>query len=328
MEIGSQSLFFTCSVGMALYPSDGDAADSLLLYAQAAVKEAKLLGSNQVRRFTAALSAHGVLRRRLEPELRAAIEQRSLEIHYQPKLELATGLCRSAEALVRMRLRDGSLCPPIELISVCEELGLMVELDSIVLELACQQALRWSEAEFGPIRIAVNLSHQSFWDPALVERVRKAVKFAPDGRCLLDLELTETIVVGDPVAAKQRLAALRELGVRIALDDFGTGHSSLAHLRHLPLDTLKIDRAFMAGLPDDPSDVAIARAIIALAESLKLDIVAEGVETQAQAEFIRREGGHYVQGYAIARPMRPADVERIFAGAKMQFGAAAPSRAT
>jgi diguanylate cyclase (GGDEF)-like protein len=317
MEIGNQSLFFTCSVGIAMYPSDGADADSLILYAQAAVKEAKLLGPNQVRRFTAALSAHGVLRRRLEPELRAAIEQRSLEIHYQPKLELATGLCRSAEALVRMRMRDGSLCPPIELISVCEELGLMVELDSIVLELACQQAQRWSQAEFGPIRIAVNLSHESFWDPALVERVRKAVVFAPDARCLLDLELTETIVVGDPEAAKQRLAALRELGVRSSLDDFGTGHSSLAHLRHLPLDTLKIDRAFMAGLPDDPSDVAIARAIIALAESLKLEIVAEGVETPAQVEFIRKEGVHYVQGYAIARPMRPADVEKIFASGPM-----------
>jgi len=314
MEIGKQSLFFTCSIGLALYPTDGSDADSLLLHAQAAVKEAKLLGSNQVRRFTTALSAHGLLRRRLEPELRAAIEQRQLEIHYQPKLELATGLCRSAEALVRMRLRDGSLCPPVELLSLCDELGLMVDLDSIVLELACAQAQRWMDRDFGPIRIAVNLSHQSFWDPRLSERVRAAVAFAPKDRCPLDLELTETIVVGEPSAAKQRLAALRELGVRIALDDFGTGHSSLAHLRHLPLDTLKIDRAFMAGLPGDPADVAIARAIIALAKSLRLEIVAEGVEEQAQVEFIRSEGGHCVQGYAIARPMLPEAVERIFEG--------------
>lgn len=314
MEVGKQSLFFTSSIGVALYPSDGSDADSLLLHAQAAVKEAKLLGPNQVRRFTAALSAHGLLRRRLEPELRAAIEQRQLEIHYQPKLELATGLCRSAEALVRMRLRDGSLCPPVELLSLSEELGLMVELDSIVLELACVQAQRWMERDFGPIRIAVNLSHQSFWDPGLTDRVRAAVSFVPKERCPLDLELTETIVVGDPSAAKQRLAELRELGVRIALDDFGTGHSSLAHLRHLPLDTLKIDRAFMAGLPDDPADVAIARAIIALAKSLQLEIVAEGVEAQAQVEFIRNEGGHCVQGYAIARPMLPDAVARIFEG--------------
>jgi diguanylate cyclase (GGDEF)-like protein len=312
LQVGKQPLFFTSSIGVAVYPGDGNDADSLLLHAQAAVKEAKLLGANQVRRFTAALSAHGVLRRRLEPELRAAIEQRNLEIHYQPKLELSTGRCRSAEALVRLRLRDGTLCPPLQFLSLCEELGLMVELDSVVLDAACAQAERWMERDFGPIRIAVNLSNESFWDAGLVDRVRAAVNFAPSHACPLDLELTETIVVGDPGAAKQRLLGLRELGVRIALDDFGTGHSALAHLRHLPLDTLKIDRAFMAGLPDDPADVAIARAIIALAKSLQLEIVAEGVEKQAQVEFIRNEGGHCVQGYVIARPMLAADVERFF----------------
>jgi diguanylate cyclase (GGDEF)-like protein len=312
MEISKQSLFFTCSVGVALFPGDGSDADSLLLHAQAAVKEAKLVGSNQVRRFTAALSAQGVLRRKLEPELRAAIEKRSLEIHYQPKLELSTGRCHSAEALVRLRLRDGTLCPPLQFLSLCEELGLMVQLDGVVLDLACAQAQRWMARDFGPIRIAVNLSHESFWDPGLVDRVRAAVAFAPSAACPLDLELTETIVVGDPALAKQRLLALRELGVRIALDDFGTGHSALAHLRHLPLDTLKIDRAFMAGLPDEPSDVAIARAIIALAKSLQLEIVAEGVERSAQVDFIRNEGGHSVQGYTIAKPMPAADAERFF----------------
>jgi len=312
LEISKQSVFFTSSVGLAVYPGDGADADSLLLHALAAVKEAKLLGPNQVRRFTAALSAHGVLRRRLEPELRAAIEQRTLEIHYQPKLELSTGRCQSAEALVRLRLRDGTLCPPLQFLSLCEELGLMVQLDSVVLDAACAQAQRWLDRDFGPIRIAVNLSHESFWDPGLVDRVRAAVSFVPSSACPLDLELTETIVVGDPGAAKQRLLDLRELGARIALDDFGTGHSALAHLRHLPLDTLKIDRAFMAGLPDEPSDVAIARAIIALAKSLQLEIVAEGVEQEAQVAFIRNEGGHCVQGYAIARPMLAADVERFF----------------
>jgi diguanylate cyclase (GGDEF)-like protein len=312
LEIGPQSVFLTSSIGLALYPGDGADADTLLLHAQAAVKEAKLLGPRQVRRFTAALSAHGVLRRRLEPELRAAIEQRTLEVHYQPKLALSTGRCHSAEALVRLRLRDGTLCPPLQFLSLCEELGLMVALDAVVLDIACEQARRWSERDFGPIRIAVNLSHESFWDPGLVDRVRAAVSFTSVQACPLDLELTETIVVGDPAAAKQRLLELRELGVRIALDDFGTGHSALAHLRHLPLDTLKIDRAFMAGLPDEPSDVAIARAIIALARSLQLEIVAEGVEKQAQVEFIRNEGGHSVQGYAIARPMIAADVERFF----------------
>jgi diguanylate cyclase (GGDEF)-like protein/PAS domain S-box-containing protein len=312
IEHESGSVFLTASIGIAMYPSDGRDADSLLFRAQSAAKEAKVLGSNQVRRFTTELSDHVNVRRRLEPELRDAIQKRTIELYYQPKLEFASGRCRSVEALARLRRKDGSLCPPSEFLPLSEELGLTSQLDSVVFEHACAQSQRWLAKGIGPIRVAVNLSHQSFWETSLIDRVHSMFATYGRGAGNIDIELTETIVMSDPSAARQRLQLLRELGVDIALDDFGTGHSSLGQIRHLPIDTLKIDRAFVNGLPDDPADVAIARAIIAMARSLNLAIVAEGVETQAQVEFARREGCHFVQGFAIGKPMSATDVEAMF----------------
>jgi EAL domain-containing protein (putative c-di-GMP-specific phosphodiesterase class I) len=265
-----------------------------------------------VRRFSTELAAHVNVRRRLEPELREAIQKRTIELLYQPKLEVATGRCRSVEALARLRLQDGTLCLPSEFLPLSEELGLIGALDMVVFDRACAQSQRWIARGRGPIQIAVNLSHQSFWSPQLIERVRATFDAHGRGTSHIDIELTETIVMSDPIAARQRLQLLRELGVDIALDDFGTGHSSLGQVRNLPIDTLKIDRAFVNGLPDDPADVAIARAIIAMARSLNLAIVAEGVETQAQVEFVRREGCHFVQGYAIGKPMTANEVEAMF----------------
>jgi diguanylate cyclase (GGDEF)-like protein/PAS domain S-box-containing protein len=312
IEHDGGSVFLTASVGIAMYPTDGRDADSLLMRAQSAAKEAKVRGSNQVRRFTNELADHVNVRRRLEPELRDAIQKRTIELHYQPKLEFATGRCRAVEALARLRRKDGTLCPPSEFLPLSEELGLIGALDMLVFEEACAQSQRWMKRGLEPIRVAVNLSHQSFWDPSLIARVKSLFATYDSGAGNIDIELTETIVMSDPSAARQRLHHLRELGLDIALDDFGTGHSSLGQVRHLPIDTLKIDRAFVSGLPDDPADVAIARAIIAMARSLNLAIVAEGVETQAQVEFVKREGCHFVQGFAIGKPMSASEVEAMF----------------
>ena len=235
------------------------------------------------------------------PELAQAVERGQLELHYQPVVDLRSGGIVGAEALLRWRHPTLGLLPPGQFLPVVESSGLMPEIGAWVLGEACRQMRDWRMLAWRPFRLAVNVSASQV-GPDFDGWVKGVLADAELPAEYLEIELTESFAFGDP-AIFPALDALRQIGVRFAADDFGTGYSSLAYLKSFPLHRLKIDRSFVQGIPDDPEDTGIAKAIITLAESLELDIIAEGVETQAQADFLLAHGCHHVQGYFFGKPI-------------------------
>ncbi|WP_081700249.1 putative bifunctional diguanylate cyclase/phosphodiesterase [Azonexus hydrophilus] len=304
----------TASIGISLFPKDARDGETLLRHADAAMYAAKGLGGNAIRFHTPQMDERLSLRISLETRLRKALQDDCFELHYQPKLSLTDGRLVGAEALLRWR--DGnSMIPPDQFIPVAEECGLIVPLGDWVIDRAARQIAEWRQL-YGEIPpIAINLSPRQFWRPSVSQRILDTLAANKLPTSAMDVEVTESVVLDPGGDGVDQLARLRAAGIGIALDDFGTGYSSLSYLQRLPVGSLKIDRAFITGLIDDEqqrNSEPLVRAIIAMAHSLSLEVVAEGVETQAQWDILAALGCDVVQGYLVSRPLPHAQFAERF----------------
>jgi len=316
MEVRGQEVFVTASLGIAAFPADGNDVETLLGAADAAMYRAKQAGRNQYQFFTADMNQRTRARAQLGSELRRALEREEFVLHYQPKFELQTATVCGAEALLRWRHPERGVVLPAEFIPVLEETGLIVPVGEWVVRRACEDLKSWIGAGLPALPIAVNLSARQFRQPDLDMRIRALVTAAGIDPGLIELEITESQLMHDPDQAIRMLRALREAGIRIAIDDFGTGYSSLAYLTRFPLAALKIDRSFVADVLSDPADATIVRTIVDMAQTLGFTVVAEGVETEAQAGFLRGLGCEQAQGYFFAKPMPAGALRDLLAATR------------
>ena len=309
MRIEGHDLFITTSIGIAVYPSDGDSAEVLLKNADHAMYRAKEAGRNSYQLCTPAMNHRALERLSLENALRWALERGEFELHYQPQFDVVTRRITGMEALIRWNRPGIGLTSPATFIPIAEETRLIVPIGEWVLREACRQAKVWQQSRFPGMRIAVNLSPRQFQHSDL----RRMIVSALDGSGLdahsLEVEITETTAMQNTDRTTATLRALREMGVRIAVDDFGTGHSSLNYLRRFPIDRVKIDQSFVHEVEESRSDRAIVAAVIEMAKGLGLAVTAEGVETHGQLAFLEREGCEEVQGYLFGRPLAPEAYE-------------------
>ncbi|MBW7900638.1 MAG: EAL domain-containing protein [Rhodocyclaceae bacterium] len=291
------------SLGIAIFPVDGQGANELMKNADTAMYDAKRRGRGNYQFFTAAMTVAAGERLEIERGLRRALAENRLELHYQPQVSADDGRICGVEALVRWNDPERGFIPPLRFIPIAEETGLIEPLGNWVLQEACWQLAAWRAQGIGGVRMAVNLSAYQLRDPELIERVRAAMDEHGIGEGELELEVTESVAMDNPERAIKRLQALRGLGVNLAIDDFGTGYSSLAYLKLLPIQTLKLDRAFVRDIESDENDAAISAATLALAHTLGLKVVAEGVETEAQRAFLSAHGCDVLQGYLYSKPL-------------------------
>jgi diguanylate cyclase (GGDEF)-like protein/PAS domain S-box-containing protein len=308
--IGGRELPLGASIGIALHPRDGDSAQDLLKNADSAMYRAKEEGRGSFCFFSGEMNARAVSRLTLENDLRRALDQGELEVFYQPQVAMADGTLLGAEALVRWRHPVKGLVSPVDFIPVAEETGLIVALGEQVLRAACRQIVAWAESGRAPVMVAVNLSARQFRQPDLVTTIALILEETGAAPARLELEITESVAMLDADSAIAALRQLRAMGISLAIDDFGTGYSSLSYLKRFPIHRLKIDRSFIQNIPDDNDDTAIVRAIAAMAGSLKLELLAEGVETEAQRRFLESAGCTVAQGYLFGRPMPAAEFKR------------------
>jgi diguanylate cyclase (GGDEF)-like protein len=294
------------SIGMAFYPHDGRTADTLLARADAAMYTAKERGRNNVQRYAAGMSAGTQDRVRLESELHEALHGGQFELHYQPKVDTATGRINSAEALIRWRHPERGLLLPADFIGIADDCGLLDDIGEWVLHEACRQARAWQEGGLPRLRVAVNLAPSQFRLTNLVDQIRRALDAVQLDPQLLEVELTESAVMSDAEESILILEAISSMGVLVSVDDFGTGYSSMSYLRRFPIDKLKIDRCFVEEMTRRSEDASIVRAIISLAHSLRLKVIAEGVETPEQLALLADLGCDQYQGFFFS-PALAAD---------------------
>ncbi len=314
ISIGGHVLTTSFSIGISLYPSDGQDFDTLLKEADTAMYCAKDAGRNAYRFFAESMNVGVAATLALHNRLADAVRANEFELHYQPQVDMRTGRICGCEALLRWNSKELGWMLPGGFITAAEETGLIVPIGAWVLREACRQAAAWRGAGLQEIVVSVNLSAIQFRRDNLVDTVRQALAESGLPPGCLELELTESILVGHSESVLDTVRTLKELGVSLAIDDFGTGYSSLAYLKRFAVDRLKVDRSFIKDILVDPDDAAIVRAVIQMARSLKLDITAEGVETPQQATYLVAEGCHVAQGYHFGRPMPPADFARLLSG--------------
>jgi diguanylate cyclase (GGDEF)-like protein/PAS domain S-box-containing protein len=298
----------TGSIGIASYPDDGVDPASLLKNADIAMYLAKDRGKNNFQFYSAQQNGHSFERLALESSLRHALERREFVLHYQPKIDIRSNRIVGVEALLRWNHPDLGVVAPSQFVPLAEETGLIVPIGRWVMRSACAQAAAWRDDGLPGMRVAVNLSARQFSDDGLIADIGDALAEAglpPQG---LELEITESMVMRNPERAVATLSRLRDLGIAVSIDDFGTGYSSLGYLKRFPIDNVKIDRSFIKDLPHDTDDAAITRAVIAMAQSLRIRVVAEGVETREQIEFLRTHECDECQGYFLSRPLPPAEL--------------------
>ncbi len=307
-DLDGHQVFVGASIGITVYPFDDVDLDNLIGNADAAMYRAKAQGRNNFQFYTDDLNANAEERLRLETELRQALERAQFELVYQPKLSLRTNMITGVEALLRWNSPRKGQVSPVDFIPLLEEMGLIVPVGAWVLQTACEQAAAWTRMGLN-MNMAVNLSARQFHDNGLEAVIRSALDAAGLAASQLELEVTESLLMEDSSASQATLTRIKQMGIHISVDDFGTGYSSLAYLKRFPIDTLKIDRSFVKDLGVDPDDTAIVRAVIALARSLRLTVVAEGVETFEQLGFLREALCEQAQGYFISRPMDPVAFE-------------------
>lgn len=306
-------LFVTASIGISLFPSDGEDADTLLKNAESAMYRAKEHGKNNYQLYNEAINANLIWRLALENRLRRALENQEFLIVYQPQVDVQTSQIVGMEALLRWLNPEVGMVSPAQFIPLAEETGLIVPLGEWVLRTACQQNRMWREMGFPPLRVSVNLSARQFQEAdllAMIESVLRETGLPANG---LSIELTESIVMTNPEKTIVTLNQLKSMGIKISIDDFGTGYSSLSYLKRFPLDTLKIDKSFINGVTSEPDAAAIAIAVTQMAHSLKLAVVAEGVETVEQLKFLQNCSCDSYQGFYFSRPLSPADFTDLLA---------------
>ena len=322
-EIEGKQLHTTPSVGISLFPANGEDVDTLMKKADTAMYHAKEKGRNNFQFFSPAMTDAATERLELERDLRSALANSEFELHYQPQVCATKNLVRGVEALIRWRHPERGLIPPLKFIPIAEETGVIEAIGTWVLNEACRQMALWREAGFDLKHVAVNVSAHQLRSPDLVSQVQAAITHFGLSPGELELEITESVAMEDPERAIGQLRALRDSGVELAIDDFGTGYSSLAYLKMLPIHTLKLDRAFVRDIETDENDAAISAATLALARNLGLRVVAEGVETEAQRDFLSSHACNLLQGYLFGKP-EPADV----LSAHWQGSLSMPRRAT
>jgi diguanylate cyclase (GGDEF)-like protein len=329
IAIEGHEVYVTCCIGVSLFPVDGDEVETLIRSADAALTRAKSQGRNHFQFYTLDMNIKTTRRLTLENDLRRAVERDELVLYYQPQLDLKTHKITAVEALLRWRHPEYGLIPPGEFIPFAEESGLIVPIGEWVLRAACNQARAWMTAGYPDLRVAVNLSSRQFFQEDVLDVVTRALHECrlPPGN--LELELTESAVMENPDEVTVTLCLLANMGIRISIDDFGTGYSSLNHLKRFPIHSLKIDRSFVNDITVNPDDAAIVKAILAMAASLRLNVIAEGVETIEQLRFLDEHDCDAVQGFLLSKPQPAEDISRIFlpppgqAPAAISFGLAA-----
>jgi diguanylate cyclase (GGDEF)-like protein len=302
VSLNGREMFISTSIGISIYPQDGSDVETLVRNADSAMYRAKELGRNTYQFYSASMDAESAARIALDSGLRKALEQKEFVTHYQARVDLNSGKVLGAEALVRWQHPEHGLIPPAKFIQLAEDTGLIVPLTEWVIHTACSQNKVWQEAGLLPMDITVNISTRSFQQGDLIKIVQEALSQNSLEPKYLKLELTESTLMHNPDVAVSTLEKLKAMGVKIMIDDFGTGQSSLSYLKRFPVDAVKIDQSFVKDITTNPDNAAIAGAIIAMAHSLKLKVIAEGVETLEQLEFLRSLNCDEMQGYFVSRP--------------------------
>jgi diguanylate cyclase (GGDEF)-like protein len=311
LRVHGHDLYVTSSVGIAVYPDHGHVAQALITNADAAMYHVKKSGRNGAQMFSPQMSTFFPERLALENDLRKALERGELELFYQPKVDMRSGAIIGMEALVRWRHPDRGLVTPTDFIPLAEETGLIIPIGQWVLREACRQNKAWQVRGLPALRVAVNISGAQLWHEDLADGVAGALRDTGLEARYLEIEITESVVMQNASSAIATLDRLSQMGIHLSVDDFGTGYSSLSYLKRFPLNTLKIDRSFVRDLANDNNDAVIVQAIIALAHSLKLQVVAEGVEDAAQLGFLMSFGTDAYQGYLYSKPLRASEFERL-----------------
>ena len=322
--LGEKDCHIKVSIGISVFPADGSDSQALLKAADVAMYRAKSTGGDGYSYYSPSMNVHTVERLELESDLRHALERNEFLLHYQPKVEVETGLITGIEALLRWQHPRRGLVPPMNFIPLAEETGLIAPIGEWVLATACARTKAWQKEGFPRLDVAVNLSARQFADPMLLPNLTRIIRASGLDPSNLELEITESVVMSHGESAVAVLHQLKSLGVQISIDDFGTGYSSLAYLKRFPIDTIKVDRSFIRDIPGDAGDKKITRAIIAMAHSLRLKVVAEGVETSGQLEFLRRQRCDSVQGYFLHRPLPDSEVAGVLGLDRQIHGAPTP----
>lgn len=308
--LAGQELQITCSIGISKYPQDGDDPDVLLMNANAALSSAKQLGRNNYQFYTSDLSTRLNEKLTMQGRLRLALERNEFILHYQPQVDLRTGRIVGMEALIRWNQPDLGMVPPGHFIGLAEETGLILPIGAWVIRTACAQCKAWQDNGLGKFRIAINLSVRQFGEPNLVNFVREVLQETGLEPQCLEIELTESLVMTDVERSIDILRSFKALGVQLSIDDFGTGYSSLSYLKRFPIDVLKIDQSFVRDIQKS-DDAAIVKAIISMAHSLGLHVIAEGVETEAQCDFLRINLCDEIQGFLFSKGLPKNEIELL-----------------
>ena len=311
ITVNAQELFVSASIGIAIHPMDGENQNELLKNSDAAMYRAKQEGHNTFCFYQREMNSLALARLNLETKLRHALEKREFLLHYQPLIDFASGRIVGAEALIRWQTSD-CLISPLEFIPLAEETGLIIPIGEWVLETGCQQAVYWNNVGNTSFKVAINLSTRQIWGQDIVGTVSRILAETGCKPEWLELEITESTIMHRPEVAANTLKILANMGITISIDDFGTGYSSLAYLKRFPIHSLKIDRSFIQNITSDPDDASIVRAVIALAHSLDLKVVGEGVEDESQLTFLGDLGCDLVQGYFFSSPLPAELISRMY----------------
>jgi predicted signal transduction protein with EAL and GGDEF domain len=311
-SILDKKIYISASIGISIYPQDGEDIGSLMKHADTAMFRAKAKGG-RFQFYEAGMEAEVTKKLELEADLRHALEGNELFLHYQPQMDLGTRAIVGMEALARWQHPERGMISPADFIPLAEETGLIIPLGEMILRRACEETQSWLKQGLPPLRVAVNLSGRQLEDQYLVQKVISVLKDTGFDPNYLEFEITESTVMENPEEVIRVLSQLKKMGLTIAIDDFGTGYSSLSYLRRFPIDLLKIDASFVRDIANDPDDRALISGIIALAKSIRLKVIAEGVETSAQEAFLIEQGCDSIQGYLIGAPMEASEFrQKVF----------------